>query len=442
MSWLVDAADLLAEPDPSPTPWLVEGLIVDQALTAVVGKWKTTKSWGMLELGVSIATGRRGSASAAVAEPGPVVYVIEESGRRALWRRLDMLCRGRGIAPDELRGGLLLAANERVKLDDREWQERLLGLGKRAPRAFIFDPLARMKAPARDESSQTDMAPVIEFLRVLRDETDAAPVFVHHSGHQGEHMRGSSDLESAWESRLAFSRDEETGVVKVKAEHREEESGGLVNYELHHHREARTIRLRPTVLPLAERILEHLQEHGPMGAGELAKAIGTRRADVDRTLAALSQDGTTHRAPSGKRDAAGRPITAKVWHASKQAVLRVVPDSDDTGRSALSGESAGASRPVPPPKGGAVLGRHATQDAEGDLPASANGDGRQRTRAREADDSSSVGAQLEPELGNVPGIAGDVPGTLEEPELVSAEAQLDEAELAAAELQARLRAAE
>jgi hypothetical protein len=49
---------------------------------------------------------------------------------------------------------------------------------------------------------------------------------------------------------------------------------------------------------------------------------------------------------------------------------------------------------------------------------------------------------LEPELGNVPGIAGDVPGTLEEPELVSAEAQLDEAELAAAELQARLRAAE
>ena len=55
--WLIDAADLLAEPDPGPTPWLVEGLIVDQALTAVVGKWKTTKSYGLLDIGVSIATG-------------------------------------------------------------------------------------------------------------------------------------------------------------------------------------------------------------------------------------------------------------------------------------------------------------------------------------------------------------------------------------------------
>ena len=34
-SWLLDAADLLAEPDPGPTPWLVDGLIVDQAIVAV-----------------------------------------------------------------------------------------------------------------------------------------------------------------------------------------------------------------------------------------------------------------------------------------------------------------------------------------------------------------------------------------------------------------------
>jgi RecA-family ATPase len=116
--WLVDAADLLAEPDPGPTPWLVEGLIVDQALAAVVGKWKTTKSWGMLEVAVSIATGTPAFGTAAVPQPGPVVYVIEESGRRALWRRLDSLCRGHAIHPDQLRDRLLLAANARVKLDD------------------------------------------------------------------------------------------------------------------------------------------------------------------------------------------------------------------------------------------------------------------------------------------------------------------------------------
>src|SRR5205809_1058849 len=43
--WLVDAAELLAEPDPGPTPWLVDELIVDRAIVAAVGRWKTTKSY-------------------------------------------------------------------------------------------------------------------------------------------------------------------------------------------------------------------------------------------------------------------------------------------------------------------------------------------------------------------------------------------------------------
>jgi RecA-family ATPase len=104
--WLIDAADLLAEPDPGPTPWLVNGLIVDQALAAIVGKWKTTKSSGMLEMAVSIATGTPAFGQSPVPEAGPVIYVIEESGRRALWRRLDALCRGRAIDAHELRGRL------------------------------------------------------------------------------------------------------------------------------------------------------------------------------------------------------------------------------------------------------------------------------------------------------------------------------------------------
>ena len=38
-----------------------------------------------------------------------------------------------------------------MKLDDPEWQEQLVTLGQLVrPRLFIFDPLARMKAPARD----------------------------------------------------------------------------------------------------------------------------------------------------------------------------------------------------------------------------------------------------------------------------------------------------
>ena len=78
-----------------------------------------------------------------------------------------------------------------MKLDDDGWQARLVDPGTVfRPRLIVFDPLARMKAPGHDESAQNEMASFIEFLRTLRDETGAGVLFVYHTGHQGDHMRG------------------------------------------------------------------------------------------------------------------------------------------------------------------------------------------------------------------------------------------------------------
>jgi RecA-family ATPase len=107
----IDAADLLSEPDPGLTPWLVENLIVDGALVACAGRWKTTKSYAMLHIAVSIATGRPAFGALPIPNPGPVVYCNEESGRAALWRRLDALTRAYGVDSEDLRGQLILAAN-------------------------------------------------------------------------------------------------------------------------------------------------------------------------------------------------------------------------------------------------------------------------------------------------------------------------------------------
>jgi hypothetical protein len=329
--WLLDAADLLGEPDPGPTPWLVDGLIIDAAIVAAVGRWKTTKSYGLLELCIAIATGRPAFGKLAVPEPGPVVFVNEESGRAALWRRLDALCRGRAINPEELRSQLLLAPSARVRLDDPDWQARLIEDGQRLrPRLFVFDPLARMKGASRDESAQKEMGTVVEFLRLLRDETGAAVSFVQHTGHQGEWMRGTSDLESVWESRLAWKRDGQSLLVDVESEHREAEAGDPLRYRIAWDHDTRTMRLdavaEETGPTLAERILEHLREHGPGSTDVVRAGVNTRRSDVLRTLEELEQAGTTHHGPSGRRDGAGRPIRDKVWNLTSQAGLWPVPD--------------------------------------------------------------------------------------------------------------------
>jgi hypothetical protein len=75
----------------------------------------------------------------------------------------------------------------------------------------------RRKVEARKENDQDAMSVLIDFIRQLREETGSAVCFVHHRGHQGDHMRGSSDLESVWETRLTWKRDGDSPLVEVAA---------------------------------------------------------------------------------------------------------------------------------------------------------------------------------------------------------------------------------
>jgi hypothetical protein len=335
-AWLVDAADLLAEPDPGPTAWLVQDLIVDQAIIAAVGRWKTTKSYGLLDLCISIATGEPAFGVLEIPNPGPVIFVNEESGRAALWRRLDALCRGRAINPERLRGRLLLGANARIKLDDEASQLELLELGVHVqPRLYVFDPLARMKDPGREENEQSGMAPLIDFIRQLRDETKAAVSFVHHTGHAGEHMRGSSDLESVWETRLRWRRDGQSPLVTIESEHREAEAATPLDYRIAWDTQTRSMRFtvannEPDMPPLRQRIIEWVDEHRDSKARDIAKGLGVRATAADRELALLVAEGALTRGPSGRTDKLGRPVKDVVYNPSGGSAQPLFPDTPRT----------------------------------------------------------------------------------------------------------------
>jgi hypothetical protein len=219
--FLESAADLLAEPDPGPTPFVVDGLIVENCIAAIQGPPKASKTWTGLELAMSVVTGLPAFDTFAVLQ-GPAAVILEESGRAALHRRLDALARGRAIEPERLRE-LHFAANRRVRLNDPEWQKRILDdVAKVKPRIVIFDPLVRLKGATTKENDQDEMAPILDFMRLLRDEAETAVVFVAHTGHNGSHMRGTSDLEGYWESKLALRRLPDR-TITVAAEHREAE---------------------------------------------------------------------------------------------------------------------------------------------------------------------------------------------------------------------------
>ncbi len=288
--WLENAGALMAEPDPGPTPMLVEDLMVDQALTAVVGRWKTMKSFALLDISISIVTGTpwlgrlsvKTQPMGRLSIPCPVVLVLEESGRTALRRRLDSLCRGRGIAPVDAPDALEYLhyiANRRVKLDDGGWQNELVAIGKDlGPALFGLDPLARMKSAARDENAQKEYAPLIEFMRHLREETGAAVAFVQHQGHSGDHMRGTSDLETVWETRLGFRRDSDT--ITITSEHREAEAGPPISFRFSWDETTRSIRLVEVGDSVQAKVAAHLVDHPDASGNAVHEAIGGRRQEV------------------------------------------------------------------------------------------------------------------------------------------------------------------
>lgn len=349
--WLESGRDLLLEPDPGPTPFAVDQLLVDRAVAMIVGPPKVGKTWTVLELAVAIATGRQAFGTLEV-EQGPVIVVLEESGRDALHRRLDALTRGRALPPDELKL-FYFAANRRVKLDDDEWRLRLLDAGRALkPRAIFFDPLARLKSSDRDEDKQKEMAPLLEFLRELRDETQSLVTYVHHFGHAGTHGRGSSDLEAFWESKITVERGDDR-VYTLRADHREAEAAEPFRFRLAFDHDTATVRCDPVEVEgppqpdVAEEILAFLKKHPASPVDEIAAGVSKRRTTVSEILETDSRF-VRVATPSG------RSPNAKCWSVVEQ------PGPDDgTGSDGFAAANLTDNPSADPrtPVGGVVAGR-------------------------------------------------------------------------------------
>jgi len=318
------ASRLLAEPDPGPTPWLVEGLVVDGGIACVLGAPKVGKTWILCEFAICVVAGQAALGHFQVTRPGPVMIVLEESGRAALHRRLDKLSRGRALAPDAL-ADLHFAANRRVRLDEERWRTGLLAAAQSIqPRAVILDPLVRVKGAA-DENSQKEMAPVLDFMRELRDEAGCTIVFAHHTGHQNpERMRGSSDLEGYWESKVVLRHDEKTGIGSLSAEHREAEATPTLDYLLDWHEPSETISLRPIVHgdgaathDLVAIVQSYVEQHPGKTADEIRTGVRRKQEYVREALEAGRLAGRLFKSTGGRVDS-GRDERRGGWYPSNQ----------------------------------------------------------------------------------------------------------------------------
>ena len=328
--WFESAADLLVEPDPGDTPYLVESLIVDGAVAQLVGPPKKGKTYVLLDLAISVATGMPALGRFAVGDPGPVLLVLEESGRAALHRRLDRLTRGRAIAPTRL-SEFHFSANRRVKLDDEDWRDRLRAACHNVDwRLIAFDPYARLKGSS-DEDSQKESGPVLDFLRELRDLSSSTVLYVAHTGHEGKRQRGSSDFESYYESKLTLV--DNSGKRTLTVDHREAEGCGPFELSFGFDAVTRTLRIDADEDELARRVREYLEEHPDAPANTVVSAMGASRPRVLELVKRLRPEGGSDSpeppgtTPSGQRRDGGsaRGLSEALGTTPSDPLSEVVP---------------------------------------------------------------------------------------------------------------------
>lgn len=219
--WIIDVADLLKEED-EPDIWHVEGVVRHPTVSLIVGPAKTFKSIFAQELCIAVATGTPMFGLFTVPEPRPVIYVQEESSRRAVRQRFRVILSGRQMVPGAVRGMLHTVTNQSFELDNPEAIKRLIsdGIEHYGAELVVFDPLSEMHSA--DENAAKEMRPILKVLKQIRDAYNASIVVVHHNNKSKEHtnpadmIRGSSAIWAAMDGGIFVLDSDRDDQKKVK----------------------------------------------------------------------------------------------------------------------------------------------------------------------------------------------------------------------------------
>ena len=142
-----DSDDLMTDTIPSARP-IVEGLL-HEGMLLFGGKSKRGKSWLMLDLALSVATGNRVWRHFDVPEPQPVLYIALEDSRARIQRRLQEIRPG-----VRTNGKLQLLYNFPLLNDGGLDKLRRYITGGRY-RLIVIDVLARIEPAAKGGSEKT-----------------------------------------------------------------------------------------------------------------------------------------------------------------------------------------------------------------------------------------------------------------------------------------------
>lgn len=197
-------ADIEEMPSPE---FLADGWLVQEGLSVVYGPSGVGKSFAMLDLGCSVASGTEWLGSIPVVQ-GDVLYVLAEGVGGVKERLRAWKARNRGADLSRLR--FLTIPVNLLESDQVQALHAAIRAQLPSPTLVIFDTLARAMSGG-DENSAKDMGNLVAAADSVKAAFHCHVSLVHHTGKNGDSERGSSALRAACDTSIYISS--ENGLV-------------------------------------------------------------------------------------------------------------------------------------------------------------------------------------------------------------------------------------
>ncbi|MCQ6250875.1 AAA family ATPase [Streptomyces malaysiensis] len=241
---------------------LVGDLLHLDSLARIVGPSGHMKSFVTIDFAGHVGTGMKWHGH--YVRQGTVVYLVAE-GARGIRKRVRAWEQHYGLRMDNV-----LFLPRPVQAMSPEWDTLIEAMRRLAPSLIVIDTQARVSVGV-EENSAKELGLVVDRMEQLRAATAACVLVIHHTGHVGEHGRGSSSAKGALQSEMHVSKKGDSAkniVVTMKVgKQKDDEQGGDLQFGLKVvtlHGEA-----KPDGSPVTSVILESLDQrpdHPPIGS--------------------------------------------------------------------------------------------------------------------------------------------------------------------------------
>ncbi|MQY13773.1 hypothetical protein SRB5_39260 [Streptomyces sp. RB5] len=208
-----DALDKIPDLEP-----LVGDLLAVNTLARLVGPSGTFKSFVLLDMCGHVGTGMRWHGH--YVRQGTVVYLVAE-GEQGIRKRVRAWEQHHG-----LRMTNVLFLTRPVQAMSPEWDVLIEVMKEIKPVLIGVDTQARVSVGI-EENSAKEMGLVVDRLDALRTSTGACVAVIHHTGHAGDHGRGSSSVKGALQSEIKITKKGEplsNTVLTVKSGKQKDEA--------------------------------------------------------------------------------------------------------------------------------------------------------------------------------------------------------------------------